>query len=131
MHYFTRSLLALSVFVAVAPLFASAQVLMQAIGLFNVFVGLMLTVALLTYGIGFVVWIVRLGSWPSYRTEGVVIMEWSVVILFILVVLLSIVQFFQHYPRTAGYVVSTIAVLVVLGSIIVFAAKGEPKEDKH
>ena len=80
----------------ILPAVANAETTFtQVIGLFNIFVGLMLTVALFTYGLGFFLWLCRLGTWPTYRTEAIKIMEWSVVILFVLVVLLAIVQFFQ------------------------------------
>ena len=105
----------------------------QAIGVFNVFVGLMLTVALFTYGLGFILWITRLGTWPTYRTEAIKIMEWSVVILFVLVVLLAIVQFFQDHPKQATYVVSIIVGVIVIWIIVYLAAHsggGEKKEAK-
>ncbi len=108
----------------------------RALGLFNVFVGLMLTVALLTYAIGFVVWVVRLGTWPSYRTEAIKIMEWSVVILFVLIVLLAIVQFFQKHPREAGYVLAVIiviAIIAIIAFLVAHSGGGEKKkeEKKH
>ena len=115
-----------------APVVASAQTLTKAVGVFNVFVGLMLTAAILTFGTGFVVWIIRLGTWPTYRTEAIKIMEWGVVILFVLVVLLMIVQFFQNHARAATYIVSTI-VLILLAFVIIrmAAAKSEKKEEEH
>ena len=104
----------------------------QAIGIFNVFVGLMLTVALFTYGWGFILWVCRLGTWPSYRTEAVKIMEWSVVILFVLVILMAIVQFFQNHPRQATYVVSLIVGVIIIWVIVYLAAHsggGEKKKE--
>lgn len=104
----------------------------QAIGLFNVFVGIMLTVALLTYGLGFILWLCRLGTWPTYRTEAIKIMEWSVVILFVLVVLLAIVQFFQFHPREAAWTVSVIVGIIVVWIILYLAAhSGGKKKDEH
>ena len=113
------------------PMSATALEVSQVIGFFNVFVGLMLTAAILMYCGGFIAWLTRLGTWPSYRTEPIKIMEWSVVILFVLVVLLAIVQFFQDHPQTAAYVVSSIVVLLVVGGVLISAAKGEKKEEKH
>lgn len=130
MKFLTYFIPRAAVFTALAPALASAQTISQAVGLFNVFVGLMLTAALLAYGIGFVVWITRLGTWPSYRTEAIKIMEWSVVILFVLVVLLGIVQFFQNHPRAAAYTVSVIVILLVGGVILFLAAKGGEKHEK-
>lgn len=105
---------------------------MQAIGVFNVFVGLMLTLAILTYGLGFSLWLCRLGTWPTYRTEAIKIMEWSVVVLFVLVVLLAIVQFFQYHPRQAAFVVSAIVAIIIVWIIVYLAAHsggGEKKEE--
>ena len=94
----------------------------QAIGLFNIFVGIMLTVALFTYGLGFILWLCRLGTWPTYRTEAIKIMEWSVVILFVLVVLLAIVQFFQNHRQAATWVVSIIIGIFIIWVIVYLAA---------
>lgn len=125
---------ALPLLAALIPGVASAQAsFTQAVGLFNVFVGLMLTAALLSYGIGFVVWLCRLGTWPSYRTEAIKVMEWSVVILFVLVVLLAIVQFFQYHPREAGVVVSAIVAILILWVVVymVMQSGGGEKKEKH
>ena len=115
MRHLSKSARYVLALVLLTPVIASAQTFTQAVGLFNVFVGLMVTGALLTYGIGFVIWFVRLGTWPTYRTEGIKIMEWSVVILFVLVLLLGIVQYVQKHPRAAGYLVA-----IVLGAIVVW-----------
>ncbi|GEM_PF-885936 len=105
----------------------------QIIGLFNIFVGLMLTVAILTYGLGFFLWLCRLGTWPTYRTEAIKIMEWSVVVLFVLVVLLAIVQFFQYHPREAAWVVSIVVGIIIIWVILYLAAHsgGGEKKDEH
>src|SRR3989338_2431657 len=129
-HVHIAQLAALAV--VATPLVASAQTFSRVLGVFNVFVGLMLTAALLTYATGFIVWVIRLGTWPSYRTEAIKIMEWSVVILFVLVVLLAIVQFFQYHPKEAGWVVSVIVGLIIIWIILYLAAHsgGEKKEEK-
>ena len=123
---------ALPFLAAFAPAAAYAQSIAGVVGLFNIFVGLMLTAAILTYAIGFIIWCTRLGTWPSYRTEAVKVMEWSVVILFVLVVLLAIVQFFQNHTRTAAYIASFIVIAVIIGAIVVLAAgaKGEEKKEE-
>ena len=121
------------------PLFAQAQVgtVSRFVGIFNIFVGLMLTAALLTYGLGFAMWVIRLGTWPSYRTEAVRVLEWSVAILFVLIVLLMIVQFFQKHPSAATYVLSAIVVVAVIGLVIYLmlgsgGGHGEKEEEiKH
>lgn len=117
---------------AFAPLFAQAQVgtVSRVAGIFNIFVGLMLTVALLLYALGFVMWVIRLGTWPSYRTEAVRVLEWSVAVLFVLIVILMIVQFFQRNPTAATYVLSAIVVVAVLGFII-YIMLGSGGEHEH
>lgn len=117
--------------VAALPAVAYAQDAAAAVGLFNAFVGLMLVVALLSYGGGFLMWMARLGTWPSYRTEAIKIMEWSVVILFVLVLLLGIVQFFQKHKQAGAYMVSILAALLVLWLIIYFASQGGKEEKKE
>jgi len=110
----------------------AANSVTKALGVFNVFVGLMLTAALLIYGVGFVVWLVRLGTWPTYRTEGIKIMEWAVVVLFVLVVLLAIVQFLQYHPRQAGIVGSFIVAILIVWMIVYLATHsgGGKKKDE-
>jgi hypothetical protein len=104
----------------------------RTVGIFNIFVGLMLTVALLTYALGFVMWVVRLGTWPSYRTEAVKIMEWSVAILFVLVVLLIIVQFFQMHTQAGLWILSAIVIIGIVWLIIwVLMDSGGEKEEKE
>lgn len=111
------------------PYEVSAQTLTQAVGLFNIFVGLMLVAALLTYGVGFVIWVTRLGTWPSYRTEGIKVMEWSVVILFVLVVLLMVVQFFRDHPAAATYAVAAILLALFAWAILAIVKQSAKKEE--
>ena len=106
-----------------------AQTFGQVVSLFNIFVGLMLVAALLTYGVGFVIWITRLGTWPTYRTQGVKIMEWAVVILFVLVVILAIVQFFRDHPYAATYTVSAILLALIIWAVIIMMKQPEEKEE--
>ncbi|OGG53812.1 hypothetical protein A3H16_03490 [Candidatus Kaiserbacteria bacterium RIFCSPLOWO2_12_FULL_53_8] len=128
---YLSSLTSVAFLLYAVPTVVAAQTITQAVGLFNVFVGLMLTIALLAWATGFVVWWVRLGTWPSYRTEAITIMEWSVVILFVLVVLLGIVQFFQEHRRAAAYIVSTIVLVLLIGAIVVIATKGKKEVKKE
>jgi len=125
----------LSAVALAVPAIASAETTFtQVIGLFNIFVGLMLTTALFTYFLGLILWITRLGTWPTYRTEAIKIMEWSVVILFVLVVLLAIVQFFQYHPKEASFVVSIIVAVIIIWIILYLAAHsggGKKKAEEH
>ncbi len=120
----------LSLATAFLPSVALAQTFGQVVRLFNTFVGLMLVAAILTYCVGFVIWIVRLGTWPTYRTEGIKIMEWSVVILFVLVVILMVVQFFRDHPYAATYTVSAIILALIIWAVIVIMQQPEKKEEE-
>lgn len=111
-----------------------SELITQIVGLFNIFVGLMLVAALLAYGGGFIVWVTRLGSWPSPRDTAIEIISWAPRTLFVLIVLLAIVQYLQRHPQAGAYILATIVILVVAGVILylVFtAAKGEKKEEEH
>jgi len=129
----TRRLLRLApLFILTLPYAASAQSLTQAAGLFNIFVGLMLVAALLTYGLAFVMWVSRLGTWPSNRTEAIKIMEWAVAILFVLIVLLGVVQFFRDHAATATYITGAVILALIVWAVFMIAkGSGEEEEEKH
>lgn len=123
MHFFIP-------FVALMPAVVSAQnFLTQATGLFNIFVGLMLTAALLLYGGGFMMWLTRLGTWPTYRTEGTRIMEWSVITLFVLILILMVVQFFRDHSQIALYIVAGIVIFAI--ALVLLTDKSGSKEKKE
>jgi cytochrome bd-type quinol oxidase subunit 2 len=130
--FIARALPLVAFFLPAAAHADATQTVAQVAGLFNIFVGLMLTAAILTFATGFGLWCTRIGTWPSYRTEAVKIMEWSVVILFVLVVLLAIVQFFQNHRQVASYILSIIVILFIIWVIVVLASapKAEKKEEK-
>jgi hypothetical protein len=114
------------------PAVASAQTITETVGLFNIFVGLMLTAAILFFVAGLVVWATRLGTYPTYRTEAIHIMEWGVVILFMLIVLLAVVHFFQNDPQMASYVLATLVFLAILWAILYIATRPKAEdEDEH
>ena len=102
--------------------------LQDIIGLFNIFVGLMLVAAFVTFGAGLIIWLVRIGT--IHREEGVQWMAWGVNILFVLVIGLAIVQFFQNRPAAAT---SVVAFLIIIFFIwLVFKVATAPKEEeKH
>lgn len=110
------------------PFVAHAQVLTRVVELFNIFVGLLLTASILTFATGFVVWITRLGTWPTYRTEGVKIMEWAVVQLFVLVVLLMIVQLFRDHPDWGARLVALIVIVGIIIIVLSFAKEKKPEK---
>lgn len=78
--------------------------LTQFVGLFNIFVGLLLTLAFLLMAAACAMWVARLGTTPTYRDEAIDLMQWAVAILFVLVLLLLLVQFVQRHTATAVYI---------------------------
>lgn len=86
----------------------------QVLGFFNLVAGLMLTASVLLFIGGFAVYLVRLGTWPTYRDEAVKAMEWGVAVLFVLVVLLAVQQFLSTHLLAAV----TLAALAVIGIVV-------------
>lgn len=127
-----RRILALAASAALLPLpvLAQAAATSRIVGIFNIIVGAMLTVALALYVIGFAMWWVRLNTWPSYRTVAIEILEWAVAILFTLVVLLGIVQFFQRHQTAGTYVISAIVIIGIIWIILYLARNSGGEDDK-
>jgi hypothetical protein len=108
-----------------APPIATVQ---NVYGLFNVFVGVMVALSFIAMMGGLVVWWVQLGL--IGRTQGIKIMEWGVVILFVAVVLLKVVQYFQLNP-SAGALFAAIVVGIFIAIIAVQVARAtESKEEE-
>lgn len=121
----------LVLFALLIPGVCFAQTLSEFVGLFNVLVGLMLAAAFLLFGVGVVVWSLRLGAWPSYRTQGIAFMQWGVATLFTLIVISGIVEYIQRHTQTALFIIAVI-VLLCIGWLIIQAAQASEKgkEDK-
>lgn len=92
--------------------------LAQFVGLFNIFVGLLLTLAFLLMGAASVMWAVRLGTSPTYRDDAIMLMQWAVAILFVLIVLLLLVQFIQQHTATAVYIAGFFIIGLVAWAVI-------------
>jgi hypothetical protein len=100
-------------------------------GLFNVFVGLMVVAAILVFIAGLIVWVVRLGT--IGRSQGIRIMEWGVVILFVLDVLLALVQYFSTHSQAVTLLTSAL-ITIFIGWIIFMVIKnsgGSEGEEAH
>jgi len=108
---------------------AMALTLIQAVSIFNLFVGLFLVATLIVFGSGAFVYFTRLGTWPSHRDTAIKVLEWGLAMLFVLVVLLGIVQFFQRYPRQSLFVVAVVIILAI-AIFIVRTAAGKKKEEE-
>lgn len=99
----------------------------QVLAFFNLFTGVMLSLSLTLFIGGFIVYIVRLGTWPTYREEAVEIMKWGVSILFTLVLILAVQQFLLNHLMVAV----TIGALLVISAVIwALADTGDKSENK-
>ena len=116
----------LAVAILLLPSTAFALSISQVAGLFNIFVGLMLTAAFLSYGGGFIVYLASIGT--IRRSKGIDLMAQGTVILFVLVVLLAIVQYFQRHPAIGAMIVSAIIVVLIIWAILSVAGESEEKE---
>jgi uncharacterized Tic20 family protein len=100
------------------------------VGIFNVFVGLMLVAAFLLMGSGLMLWYLRLGTYPTYRDSAIEQMKWAVTIMFVLVVLLGIAQFVQRHTAEAMMAIGVIiAVGIALFVLSELTAAEEEKKD--
>jgi hypothetical protein len=90
----------------------------QVLSFFNLLVGLMLVVSLILFIGGFVLYLVRLGTWPTYRDEAVELMMWGVTVLFTIVLLLALQQFLLSHLALAVSIVGMIIIVLVAWLII-------------
>jgi len=135
MRFASLSLRAFGLFVAVSsvlmPNTADAMTLVQVAELFNIFVGLVLTMSILIYFGGLGMYFSRLGTWPNNRDVAIKIMEWGVAVLFVLIVILTVVQYFQRYPRIASLVVGGIILLSLVAVALYVAAHSGAKKKEE
>lgn len=113
------------------PSVASADILPEFVGLFNIFVGLMLVAAFLSMGAGLIVWGVRLGTYPTYRDEGIQLMRLAVTILFVLIVLLALAQFVQKHTAAASFAVGLVVFALFAWFLIAVATSKEEEKTDH
>jgi cytochrome bd-type quinol oxidase subunit 2 len=116
----------LAIATVLLPNAASAMTLVQFFGFLNIFVGVFLTLALILYGAAVIVYFTRYGT--PHRDESLKLIEFGLTILFILIILLGVVQYFQSHPGNMTYIVGTIIFLLVIW-LIIYAYSGGGKED--
>ncbi len=98
----------------------------QLLAFFNLFVGAMLTTSLGLFLGGFIMYLTRLGTWPTYREEAVEIMKWGLSVLFTLVLILGIQQFMLEHLIVAV----TIGALIILSVVLWALFSGPPAPKK-
>lgn len=101
----------------------------QAIEFFNVCVGLLLTFTIIVFGAGIIVYIARFGTWPSHRDAAIKVLEWGVTLLFVLVILLAIVQAFEHHTAVALSILAFIILILIAWLVIWAASESGGKKD--
>ena len=125
----TIGLSTLAICVLALPVIADALTIVQVLNFFNIFVGVMLTASIIVFMGGFGAYIARLGTWPNHRDQALKFMEWGVTMMFVLVVIVAIVQFFDRNPRIATAIAAFI-VLVLVVILIAQVMKPKKKEEK-
>ncbi len=111
----------------VVPSSASAFELYQTPAIFTkVFIGLFLTMIMLTLMGGVVMYFSRLGTWPSYRDDAIKILEWAVVMMFTLVIVVAVGQFIERDPAMVARIAGIAAFLGLLWFIF---GQLKPKEE--
>jgi hypothetical protein len=108
------------------PSGVSALSLPQALGLFHVVVGLLLTATLLLFTTAFCAYLFRFNTWPSNRDETIRAMEWAVAMLFTLILLITIVNLFQNHSAIVLPILAF--ALVIVAIIVAVRVASKPKE---
>lgn len=93
---------------------ASALTIPQLLGLFHIAVGILLTITLGVFIQGVALWIARFNTWPSHRETAIRILEWAIVMLFVLLLLIAFVYFVQRHTTIAF---SILSVGIIIGAI--------------
>ena len=98
----------------------------QVLVFFNLFAGVMLTLSLILFLGGFVMYLVRLGTWPTYRDEAITLMKYGVSTLFVLIVILGIQQFLMSHLLVAVSIGALILIFLVAWAFMTATAAPPP-----
>lgn len=114
---------------ALMPTPVFAMTFIQVLGVFHMFVGVFLVAIVLTFASGVFVYFVRLGTWPTHRDTAIEVLEWAISMLFVLIVILGVVRFFESYPYLALLLFGLAVLFVVLIYLLrAFAGGGAKKK---
>lgn len=106
----------------------------QIAGLLYIIVGLALTVSVLMMVGGIIMWILRLGTSPTYRDGAIRLMEWSIATLFTLVLVLGVVEFIQTHTSLTLYILSIVILLLfvwLLATSGILSGGGSEKKEER
>lgn len=106
------------------------MVISQVVGIFNIFVGLMLVSSFLLFFGGLMGWFSRLGVWPGYRDDMIRYQMWGVAVMFMLVVLLAAAHFIQYYQGIAAFLFGLLIFIAVVW-LAFQVAKGNNGEEEE
>lgn len=109
------------------PTSTSALSFTQTVGLFHVAVGLLLTATLGMFATGVVLWLSRFNTWPSHRDYAIRVLEWAIAMLFMLIILIALVNFFQNHSEIALPIFAFV-VIVAVAIIVIRVAIQPPKK---
>lgn len=98
----------------------------QVLAFFNLFAGIMLTLSILLFVGGFIMYLVRLGTWPTYREQAVEIMKYGVATLFVLIVVLGVQQFLMRHLLVAVSIGALILIYLVIWAFATAAQAPPP-----
>lgn len=101
----------------------------QLLAFFNLFVGVMLVASIGLFVGGFIVYLVRLGTWPTYRDEAIEVMKWGVSILFTLILILAAQQFLLSHLKVAVTIGALIIIAIVLQALMSASPAPPPKPE--
>lgn len=108
------------------PQLVFALSLNKILGYLEIFVGLFLTASIIMFAGALLTYFTRYGT--PRRADVFPYMEWAIAIIFVLIVLLGIIEFFQEHTTAALYTLGVIIFFVLVVLIMKFAATEKPKE---
>jgi len=112
---------------------STTDLISELAGLFYIIVGLTLVASFLFMMAGFAMWCIRLGTFPTYRDDGIKMMEWGVATLFTLILVLGVVEFIQWHTETVLYILGLLIIVLVIWLIAtsgVLSGGGHEKEEE-
>ena len=107
-----------------APQAAHAQSVSKILGYLEIFVGLFLTASIIIFVGAVIVYFTRYGT--PRRGDVFPFMEWAIAIVFVLIVLLGLIEFFREHTKTALYVLGVIFFFLFV-KILMVAAREKSK----
>ncbi|HTR18914.1 MAG TPA: hypothetical protein VMH91_02985 [Candidatus Paceibacterota bacterium] len=116
---------------AVALASSTTDFVSELAGLFYVIIGLTLVAAFLFMAAGVIMWLIRLGTSPTYRDDAIRMMEWGVATLFALVLVLAVVEFIQRHTEATLYIIGIAIILLLIWLVVTSGVFEGGKKDEE